>query len=76
MSAEPSSRTATRAFDKQLLQQWVAALYARLGLSQDPGATGEQAQALSLRDGIRPGDCVASQEVLRMRQEHKEQPER
>ena len=76
MSVEPRSPTANRALDKRLLQQSVAAAYARLGLSHDPSATGEQAQAMSLRDGIRPEDCVASREILRMRQEDVEQTDR
>jgi hypothetical protein len=58
--------------DKRLLQQSVAALQIRLGLSHDPIITGEQAQAISLADGVRPEDRVLSSEILRMRQEEKE----
>jgi hypothetical protein len=62
--------------DKRLLQQSVAALQARLGLSHDPKATGEQAQEMSLRDGVKPEDRVGSSEILRVRNEGREQTDR
>jgi hypothetical protein len=69
MALEATSQRIRGALDKRLLAQSVAALQARLGLSHDPNATGEQAQAMSLRDGVKPEDRVASSEILRMRQE-------
>ena len=45
----------------------------RLGLSHDPTATGEQTQEMSLRDGVRPEDRVGSSDILRVRQEGREQ---
>jgi hypothetical protein len=58
--------------DKRVLQQSVAALQARLGLSHDPKATGEQAQAITLQSGVKPEDRVLSSDILRQRQEEKE----
>ena len=55
--------------EKRLLQEAVAAIQSRLGLSHDPTMTGERAQAISLASGIRPEDRVLSTEILRMRQE-------
>ena len=72
MNSQPRSATASGVLDKRLLQQSVAALQARLGLSPDPTATGEQAQEMSLRDGVRPEDRVGSSEILRVRQEGRE----
>jgi len=72
MNAQARSEAVSRVLDKRLLQQSVAALQARLGLSHDPTATGEQAQEMSLRDGVRPEDRVGSSEILRVRQEGKE----
>ncbi len=76
MNAQARSDAVSRVLDKRLLQQSVAALQARLGLSHDPTATGEQAQEMSLRDGVRPEDRVGSSEILRVRQEGREQNER
>jgi hypothetical protein len=72
MAAEPASGVASRVLDKRLLQRAVAALQARLGFGHDPNATGEQAQEISLREGVRPEDCIGSREVLRMRDERRE----
>lgn len=72
MAAEPASGVCSRVLDKRVLQRAVAALHARLGFIHDPDATGEQAQEMSLRDGVRPEDCVGSREVLRMRDEARE----
>ena len=69
MSVEPPAQTRTRALDKRLLRQSVAALYPRLGLSHDPTVTGEQAQAISLASGVRPEDRILSSEILRIRDE-------
>jgi hypothetical protein len=72
MNAQARSEAVSQVLDKRLLQQSVAALQARLGLSHDPTATGEQAQEMSLRDGVRPEDRVGSSEILRVRHEGKE----
>ena len=50
MNAQARSNAVSCVLDKRLLQQSVAALQSRLGLSHDPTATGEQAQEMSLRD--------------------------
>ena len=42
MAVEAKPRTANRVLDKRLLQQSVAALQARLGLSHDPTTRGEE----------------------------------
>jgi hypothetical protein len=68
-AVEPTSKAPSRALDKRLLRQTVAALQARLGLSHDPTITGEQSQAIALASGIRPEDCVLSSEIVRMREE-------
>jgi hypothetical protein len=72
MAAQTRTQAATRVLNKGLLQQSVAALQARLGLSHDPKATGEQAQAITLQNGVRPEDRVLSSDILRLRQEEKE----
>ncbi len=72
VNSQPRSATASGVLDKPLLQKSVAALHARLGLSPDPTATGEQAQEMSLRDGVRPEDRVGLHEILRVRQEGRE----
>jgi hypothetical protein len=72
MAVEASSRRVAGALDKRLLRQTVAALHARLGLNHDPSATGEQAQAITILEGINPNDRILSSEILRMRQEEKE----
>jgi hypothetical protein len=72
MAAQARSEAASRVLDKRLLRQSVAALQARLGLSHDPRATGEQAQAITLQNGVRPEDRVLSSDILRLRQEEKE----
>jgi hypothetical protein len=72
MAVKAKTDVASRVLDKQLLRQSVAALQARLGLAHDPTATGEQAQAITLANGLKPEDCVLSSEILRMRQEEKE----
>ncbi len=72
MNAQARSEAVSQVLDKRLLQQSVAALQARLGLSHDPNATGEQAQEMSLRDGVRPEDRVGSSEILRVRHEDNE----
>jgi hypothetical protein len=76
MAVEPNIRAGSRVLDKRLLQQSVAALQIRLGMSHNPTITGEQAQAISLADGVKPEDRVLSSEILRMRQEEKEQTDR
>jgi hypothetical protein len=76
MDAQASSEAVSRGLDKRLLQQSVAALQARLGLSHDPTATGEQAQEMSLRDGVKPEVRVGSSEILRVRQEGNERAAR
>jgi hypothetical protein len=70
---EPTSKARSRVLDKRLLQRSVASLYERLGLRDDPNATGEQAQEMSLRDGVRPEDRIGSSEILRVRYAGKEQ---
>jgi hypothetical protein len=72
MSTQAKSDAAGRALDKRLLRQSVAALQVRLGLSHDPKATGEQAQAIALRNGVRPEVRVLSSDILRLRQEERE----
>jgi hypothetical protein len=72
MGVEARSEAGRRVLDKRLLRQSVAALQARLGLIHDPNATGEQAQAITLRSGVSPDDRVLSSEILRMRQDEKE----
>jgi hypothetical protein len=72
MSAQARADAASRALDKRLLRQSVAALQVRLGLSHDPKATGEQAQAITMRNGVRPEDRVLSSDILRLRQEKRE----
>jgi len=72
MAGQAGSQAASRVLDKRLLRQFVAALQVRLGLSHDPKATGDQAQAITLQDGVRPEDRVLSSDILRMRQEEKE----
>ena len=69
MTADAKTDAPTRVLDKRLLRQSVAALQARLGLSHDPVATAEQAQAIALASGLLLEDRVLSSEVLRMRQE-------
>ncbi len=76
MALPATSQPIRGALDKRLLVQSVAALQARLGLTHDPNATGEQAQAMSLQDGIKPEDRVGSSEILRMRQEDTEKTNR
>ncbi|MGO9464311.1 MAG: hypothetical protein ACLQVF_09170 [Isosphaeraceae bacterium] len=76
MAQQSTPQRITGAIDKRLLAQTVAALHARLGLPHDPTVTGEQAQEMSLRDGIRPEDRVCSSEILRMRYEARDQTER
>lgn len=72
MAARIRSENASHVLDRRLLQQSVAALQARLGLIHDPKATGEQAQAITLQNGVRPEDRVLSSDILRQRQEGKE----
>jgi hypothetical protein len=72
MAAQTKTEAASRVLDKRLLQQSVAALQARLGLSHDPKATGEQAQAITLQNGVRPEDRVLSRDILRQRLDEKE----
>jgi hypothetical protein len=76
MTADANTHAPTRVLDKRLLRQSVAALQARLGLSHDPGATAEQAQAIALASGVMLEDRVLSSEVLRMRQEGREPTQR
>jgi hypothetical protein len=71
MGEEARLQAAGRVIDKRLLQHSVAALHARLGLSHDPAATGELAQAITLSDGVKPEDRVLSRELLHMRLEEK-----
>jgi hypothetical protein len=72
MAVEANPPRVAGALDKRLLRQTVAALQARLGLNHDRSATGEQAQAITLSEGINPDDRILSSEILRMRQEEKE----
>jgi hypothetical protein len=72
MDSQARSEAGSRVLDKRLLQQSVAALQARLGLSHDPKASGEQSQAIALKNGVRPEDRVLSSDILRMRQKEKE----
>ncbi len=44
----------------------------RLGLSHDPRAPGEQVQAITLQNGVKPEDRILSRDILRLRQEEKE----
>jgi hypothetical protein len=76
MTANAKTDALTRVLDKRLLRESVAALQARLGLSHDPAATAEQAQAIALASGLMLEDRVLSSEVLRMRQEEKESAHR
>jgi hypothetical protein len=69
MATQARTDPASRFLDKEMLRQSVAALQVRLGLSHDPAATGEQAQAMSLASGVKPDDRVLSGEILRMRRE-------
>ena len=66
---KPTSQAPSRALDKRLLSQTVAALQARLGLTHDPTITGEQSQAIALASGVRPEDCVLSSEIVQSRRE-------
>ena len=72
MAVKPTPQEGSRVLNKQLLQQSVASLHARLGIKHDPKMTGEQAQAIALMSGVRPEDRVLSAEILRMRQDEKE----
>jgi hypothetical protein len=61
-----------RVLDKSLLRESVAALQTRLGLSHNPSATGQFAQAVTLASGIKPEERVLSSEIIRARQDERE----
>jgi hypothetical protein len=72
MDSQAKSEAGSRVLDKRLLQQSVAALQARLGLSHDPKASGEQSQVIALKNGVRPDDRVLSSDILHMRHKERE----
>jgi hypothetical protein len=72
MGAIPKADATSRVLNKHLLRQSVIELQEHLGLSHDPTATGEQAQAITLVDGVKPEDCVVSREIVRGRREEKD----
>jgi hypothetical protein len=41
----------------------------RTGFVPDPSATVERLHEMMLADGVRPEDCIASREIIRMREE-------
>jgi hypothetical protein len=69
VSGKSDPRPEGKLLDKAALRQAVAALENRMGLAFDPTATGEKAQALMRALGIRPEDCILSNEILQMRRE-------
>ena len=55
--------------DKQALLRIVEEQERRSGFVPDPTATIERLHEMMLADGVRPEDCIASREILRMREE-------
>lgn len=53
--------------DKHELRRLMDRANERMGFVLDDTATPEKAQARTLSDGVRPEDCVASRELMRMR---------
>lgn len=58
--------------DKSQLRRMIAEQNAKMGITSDPTATAEAAQAMSLTLGIRPEENLLSRGIIEMRETHKE----
>src|SRR5262249_23112701 len=69
MAVTARHRLKSRVADKEMRRRFAEEQDRRTGFVPDPTATAERAQEMTLADGIRPEECSASRDIIRMREE-------